>query len=115
MNAIRCAAGVLAMGQTQQAKDLVGISEARVAWLRALDRRQLCIILSRRDDELKAHLNGTAKVPGLPSTDPATVAALVEAKKPKPTQRGYRTLRDRLAELKAERDDEPTSTWALVL
>ncbi len=112
---LKAAAGVLAMGNPLEPKHIAGLSESRVLWLRALDRRQLCVLMSRKDADLRAHLRGEVRLPGLPAADRTTVAALTEARKPKPTSRGYRTMRDRLAELEAEKVDEPDSAWAPAL
>lgn len=111
---LKAAAGVLAQGNALEAKHINGLSEARVLWLRALDQRQLCVLMSRKDADLRQHLRGHVKLPGLPAADRATVAALVEARKPKPSAGGYRTMRDRLAELEAEKV-EPEGPWAPAL
>jgi hypothetical protein len=112
---LKTAAGVLAQGNALEPGHIKGLSEQRVLWLRTLDRRQLCVLMSRKDEDLKAHLKDEVKLPGLPAADRATVAALVEARKPKPSARGYRTMRDRLAEIEADKADEPTSAWAPAL
>jgi hypothetical protein len=116
---IKRAAGVLAQGRVPSAADLVGLSERQVAWLGVLDRRQLCRLMLANADALRSHLAGRVAIPGLPAADRVTVAALAEARKPRPTSKGYRTMRDRLRE--AERLDydgeaeEGPSVWAPAL
>lgn len=98
---IRHAAGVLAQGLDLTAKDLVGLSDKHLAWLRILDRRQLCTVMTKSHDDIRTHVLGRTKIAGLPSADPATVAALAAARKPALTTKGHRTLRDKLAEIEA--------------
>jgi hypothetical protein len=112
---IRHAAGVLAQGRDLQATDLVGLTDLHVAWLRVLDRRQLCTVMARSSADIRAHVLGRTKIAGVPTADAATVAALVEARKPAPTAQGYRKLRDKLAEMEAGGLDQQPSAFTPAL
>lgn len=107
---IRHAAGVLAQGRDLQAKDLIGLHDRHVAWLRVLDRRQLCVLMTKSDDAIRAHVLGRTRIAGVPNADPATVAAMANTRKSK--AKGYRTLRDKLAEMEADGGEEPAAAWA---
>jgi hypothetical protein len=77
---------------------LKGVPDMTIAWLKALDRRALCAVVTAKDDQLAAHLRGREAIKGVVPYDKAAIADVVAAKDaPRPRDR-HPTLRDLLEE-----------------
>lgn len=73
---IRRVAGVLAQGKPPQPADLAGIADRHLAWLRQLDRLELCRVLAAKDEQIRAHVKGIAPIRSVPQADAETVSQL---------------------------------------
>lgn len=78
--ALRRVAGILAMDRDPEAADMIGLADDHLRWLRCLDRRQLCRVMSANDTTLRAHLRGTQPMKGMPRADKGAVADLLRAR-----------------------------------
>lgn len=77
---IKRVAGVLAQGHVPQAADLEGLSHRHLAWLKELDRMQLCRVLAAKPDEIRGHLLGRQLLRAVSGADAETVKQLRQAR-----------------------------------
>ncbi|GHA28317.1 hypothetical protein GCM10007989_25460 [Devosia pacifica] len=102
MPAIKRVAGVLAQGELPTSEQLKGLTPKDLSWLKAQDRRALCIIMSADAQQLRAHMRGRAAIKGVVPYDSAAIrevtaarqAAVQNVRRAKPR----RTLREALEE-----------------
>lgn len=98
LEAVRDLAKVMAAGLDVDPAKLRGVPDMTVAWLKALDRRALCAVVTAQDEALAAHLRGRPAIRGVVPYDRAAIAEVAAAKdQPRPRDR-QPTLRDMLEE-----------------
>lgn len=73
---IRRVAGILAQGHRPQAKDLVGLRDDHLAWLRECSRLELCTVMASGDAAIRGHVLDRQAIRNVPRADTETVGAL---------------------------------------
>ncbi len=98
LQAVRELAKTLAAGIDADPALLQGVPDMTIAWLKAMDRRGLCTVVTAKDEQLAAHLRGRAAIKGLVPYDREAIADVAASKdQPRPRDR-QPTLRDLLEE-----------------